>query len=225
MKKTLSIIVAVLFLFAAAPAFAADAPKDLVNGMGAKAYRGAVNTVTGMAEIPMQVSKGYEKDGVIGGVVGIFTGVWHAAGRTISGAFELAGFWSADLESNEGMGVTLDAEYAWEKGEKASLSSPSVEKATFDPMGMKLLRGFGNTVFGLAEVPGQIMKSIHTPAAEIKIFDAGIGKGLWYFISREIVGASDLASFLLPGPADTKAMNFDEKWPWSALGTEFQVKG
>jgi putative exosortase-associated protein (TIGR04073 family) len=225
MKKMSSIIVAALFLFAAVPAFAADAPKELVDGMGAKAFRGGVNTLTGWVEIPMQISKGYEKDSFIGGFVGIFTGVWHAAGRTISGAFELAGFWSADLESNDGMGVSLDAEYAWEKGEKASLTDPSVEKATLNPMGMKLMRGIGNTVCGVAELPGQILKAVHTPATEIKIPDAGIVKGLWYMVSREIVGAGDLATFYMPGPVDTKAMKFDEKWPWSALGTELQVKG
>lgn len=225
MKRTLSILVAALFLVSSSAAFAADAPNELVQGMGAKAWRGAVNTVTGFVEIPVQISKGYEKDSFVGGFVGIFTGIWHGVGRTVSGAFELAGFWAADLESNEGMGVPLDAEYAWEKGEHYKLTDPDVQAATLNPMGMKLLRGLGNGLFGVAEIPGHIVKALRTPASEVSIPDLGLGIGIWHALGREIEGASDLATFFLPGPADTKAMKYDEKWPWTTLGTSLEVKG
>jgi len=67
--------------------------------------------------------------------------------------------------------------------------------------------------FGVVEVPGQIVKGVKAGAP-----DLGIIKGLWYWFSREIDGVYDVVTCLVPNPEDTKALPFDEKWPWSALG-------
>ena len=218
MKKTLCILVAAVFLFSAAAQAATT--EELMTGMGHKLWRGAVNVLTGWVELPAQIVKGYnrgfagdENNKAMGGFFGIFTGVWHAAGRTISGAAELAGFWAADPESNEGIGVPLDAEYAWEEGTHYNLCDPNFQEGTLAPMGHKLSRGLGNGLAGFLELPGQIMKGIKGKAP-----DLGIVKGLWYWYSREIDGCYDIVTFLLPGPGDTKALPFDEKWPWSAFG-------
>jgi putative exosortase-associated protein (TIGR04073 family) len=157
--------------------------------------------------------KGYQKTSFSGAFVGIFTGVWHGLGRTASGFYDMAGFWAADPKSNDGVGIPLDAEYAWQEGEHHSLTSPKVVDATVAPMGNKLMRGVGNTLFGFAEFPGQIWKGVREHA-----FDLGIGKGLWYWFSREVDGVYDAATFIVPNPKDTKGLAYDEKWPWSALG-------
>lgn len=219
MKRTLSVLIAALFLFSASAAYAGDCG-ELVQGMGSKLWRGSVNTVTGWVEIPVQVHKGYQKCSFLGGFWGIFKGVWCAAGRTISGAGEVATFWSADPESNEGIGVPLDSEYAWQNCGAPEEAECDFEKAVFYPMRDKFLRGVGYSLFGVAEVPGQIGKGIKCPS-----WDLGLIKGIWYFVGREAEGALDLTTFWLPNPCDTKAVKYDEKWPWSALGDELQVKG
>ena len=217
MKKVLSAMIVIMFLFSASIVFADG--EELLKGMGDKAYRGVVNIFTGWVEIPAQIAKGYkygwmgeENDGVIGAFGGIFAGIGSAAGRTISGMGELAGFWAADPESNEGVGIPLDAEYAWEEGTPYNMVDPNFEEATFKPILNKLGRGLGNALFGVAEVPGQIMKGV-----EEKAWDLGIVKGLWYWFSREVDGVWDICSFFLPGHRDTKGMAFDEKWPWTAM--------
>ncbi|MDD4013632.1 MAG: exosortase system-associated protein, TIGR04073 family [Candidatus Omnitrophica bacterium] len=226
MKKTLCILVAAAFIFSSAAAQAATVD-ELMTGMGHKAWRGIINLVTGWVEIPAQIVKGYQRgigadqnNKVGGAIVGIFTGVVHASGRTLSGAGDIVSFWAADPESNEGIGLPLEAEYAWGEGEPYNLFDPSFGEATAAPILKKFGRGIGNTLFGFAEVPGQIAKGI-----EAKALDLGIFKGLWYSISREIDGCFDLVTFLLPGPVETKALPFDEKWPWSAIGDKLQVKG
>ena len=96
---------------------------EVMKGMGEKAKRGAINTLTGWIEIPAQIAKGYEygwmgkeNTGWVGAIGGIFAGIGTAAGRTLSGMGELSGFWAADPEDNERIGIPLDAEYAWEEG-------------------------------------------------------------------------------------------------------------
>jgi putative exosortase-associated protein (TIGR04073 family) len=223
MRKALCVLAAFVFLFTSSMSFAETGDvtsEDVMNGMGAKMRRGAINTFTGWIEIPAQIAKGYEygfmgKDntGFVGAIGGIFAGIGTAAGRTISGVGELVGFWAVDPDGNEGMGIPLDAEYAWETGTPYDMTDPSFMEATTRPVLKKLGRGLGNLLCGVAEIPGQIMKGI-----EEKAWDAGICKGIWYCLSREIDGAFDVATFLLPGPRDTKGVPFDEKWPWSAAG-------
>ena len=214
MKKSILcvLLVGALIVSSAGVSYAAGA-EELFSGMGKKLVRGVVNTVTGWVEIPTQVYYGYKNESFGGAIVGIFSGIWHGVGRTISGAGDIVGFWAADPKSSDGMGVPLNAEYAWEEGTKYDFMKPSFGEATLTPMGNKLGRGLGNSLLGFLELPGQVLKGLklHAP-------DLGIGKGLWYWYSRQIDGAVDVASFLFPGPKDTKALAFDEKWPWSAMG-------
>ncbi|MCX5680487.1 MAG: exosortase system-associated protein, TIGR04073 family [Candidatus Omnitrophica bacterium] len=206
------LLIAALVVSAAGVSYAAGA-EELFSGMGKKLVRGVVNTVTGWVEIPTQIYYGYKSENFGGAFVGIFSGIWHGIGRTVSGAGDVVGFWAADPKSNDGVGIPLNAEYAWEEGTKYDLMKPSFGEATLTPMGNKLGRGLGNSLLGFVELPGQVLKGLklHAP-------DLGVVKGLWYWYSRQIDGAVDVASFLFPNPKDTKALAFDEKWPWSALG-------
>jgi len=212
-RKLLCILMAAAIISISAGTASAAGAEELFSGMGQKLVRGVVNTVTGWVEIPAQIYYGYKNDSFGGAFVGIFSGIWHGVGRTMSGAGDVVGFWAADPKSNDGVGVPLNAEYAWEEGTRYDLMRPSFGEATLTPMGNKLGRGLGNSFCGFLELPGQIFKGLklHAP-------DLGIGKGLWYWYSRQIDGAIDVASFLFPNPKDTKALKFDEKWPWSALG-------
>lgn len=217
-KKLFVSLVALAFLFVCATAHA-DA-EELLTGMGHKFVRGIVNTFTGWVEFPAQIVKGYNRgldgDGnhkIIGGVVGIFTGIGHGAGRTMSGVGDVVGFWAADPASNEGVGLPLDAEYAWQEGTHHDIFDPNLVDGAVKPVGKKLLKGLGDSIFGFVELPGQIVKGVKAGAP-----DLGIIKGLWYWGSREIGGVYDTATFFLPNPADTKGMAYDEKWAWSALG-------
>ena len=218
MRKILICVLAA-FVFLTFTVTAHAASDNVFSGMGNKLWRGIVNTTTGWIEFPAQTMKGY-KNGYLGNpnhkvggvLLGMVTGVFHTAGRTLSGMFEIAGFWAADHEDNDGVGLPLDAEYAWEEGTPYDHFSPNFEKATLGPMSNKLMRGLGDGLGGFIEFPGQIMKGVKN-----KSWDIGIFKGLWYWYSREIDGVSDLCTFPLPNPQDTKGAAFDEKWPWSAF--------
>ncbi len=218
MKKRVGIVIcAVALLGFVATAHAAS--DTLFEGMVQKLWRGVVNTLTGWVEFPTQIVKGYnegfmgyEDQKILGGVAGVLDGICHSAGRTISGIADIAGFWAADPETNEGIGLPLDAEYAWEEGEPYDLFDPDFAEATVTPIGAKLLRGAGNILLGVVEVPGQIAKGINEQAP-----DLGIVKGVWYFLSREVAGATDIATIILPVPVETKALPFDEEYPWDAM--------
>jgi putative exosortase-associated protein (TIGR04073 family) len=204
-KRVLSIMLAALiFAFSVSTASAATT-EEWVSGMGYKFFRGFINAGTGWWEIPAQIGKGYNSSNFPGAFGGIFVGVWHALGRTISGVGDMAGFWAADPKDNDKVGVSLDDEYSWKTGVKHDI--------TVEVVGNKLGRGLGNTIFGLCEIPGQVAKGWKNHAA-----DAGLGKGIWYAFSREMDGIIDLVTFLLPNPIDTKALPFDEQWPWTACG-------
>jgi hypothetical protein len=175
--------------------------------------------LTGWIEVPVQIGNGYDrgfwgyKDDTISGIMaGAITGVWYAAGRTLSGVVDIVGCWAADPKGKKNIGIPTEAEYAWEQGERYEFSNPSFLKATLTPMGNKFIRGFQNTVGGVFEVPGQIGKGFKNRAA-----DGGFGKGLWYFISREIDGAYELAGFAMPAPKDYVGVEFDEEKPWDAM--------
>lgn len=198
--------------------------EEFIGGMGEKFVRGIVNIFTGWIEVPAQIIKGYnrglggdEGNKLGGAFVGIFSGVWYGLGRTFSGFKEMAGFWAADHKDYDGVGIPLEADYAWQAGEPYHFSDPSFSKATIAPMGNKLVSGVCDTVFGFVELPGQFAKGV-----KLRAPDAGIGKGIWYWFSRELDGIYDAVTFLLPNPKDTKGLAFDEKWPWSALGDSFK---
>ncbi|MBN1872322.1 MAG: hypothetical protein JW800_07095 [Candidatus Omnitrophica bacterium] len=217
MKKTLALMVVLVFLLSANLAYGAS--DNLWDGMVQKFWIGLVNTFTGWVELPAQTLKGYndgfggdESNKVIGVIGGVVEGLYHSVGRTVSGVADMTTFWAADPVDYEGVGIPLDAEYAWEEGEGYEYFSPDVSEATLKPMGNKLIRGLGNGLLGVIEIPGQIMKGAQEGA-----YDLGIVKGIWYFLSREAHGAKDFATFFLPNPSETKALAFDEEYPWEAL--------
>jgi putative exosortase-associated protein (TIGR04073 family) len=224
-KRVLFVLLAIMFLAASTMCFADS--EEYTKAMGDRAYWGSINALTGWIEIPAQVAKGYEygwmgkeNTGWVGAIGGVAAGVGSAIGRTIHGVGELVGCWAAVPETNDRIGIPLDAEFAWEEGTPYDMMDPSFEEATSRPVLYKLGRGLGNLAFGVCEIPGQIMKGI-----EEKAWDIGIIKGIWYFLSREIDGAIDTATFCFPGPRDVRGVAFDEKWPWSAVGDRSSLGG
>ncbi len=221
MRKLMVIIIAIMMI--ASTASAAD--DTIAQGMGKKAVRGFINLVTGIVELPVQIYKGWENgiepienealSKTTGAIVGIFSGISHAAGRTGWGALELFGFWTANPADNKGVGVPLDAEYAWEKGTKYDIFKPDLKEGLVMPVGKKLVSGAADTFLGIAELPGQAIKG----AKEDKPF-VGFGKGVWFWLSREAYGVGNLAMFLLPNPEDNPGYAFDSTWPWTDLSEQ-----
>jgi len=220
MKK---LVVATVILFlSAVPAWAST--MDVPLGMGHKARRGLVNLVTGILEVPMQTVKGYQhgvsfiKNGFgsksLGTIFGLFRGFGHAGGRMGWGMLELVGFWSVNPEDNEGVGIPLDADYAWEEGTRYSLFEPSFSEGV-QPIGRKFIRGLANTLFGVLEVPGQAMQG----AKDGNIL-FGVGRGFWYWWSRELYGFGNLAMSLTPNPKGNPGVAFEGEWPWSGITEE-----
>ena len=194
---------------------------EISEGMADRAVRGFRNMFTGIVEVPMQIKKGYT-DGVgfidneagsktVGTVLGFFRGFSHAAGRMSSGGIELFGFWAVSPESNEGVGVPLDAEYAWEDGEKYSIFKPSFSEGV-KPIGRKLGRGIGNGFLGILEVPGQIKQG----SADGNVAK-GVAKGFWYWMSRSVYGFNNIMTSFVPNPEDNLGVHFEQEKPWEAL--------
>lgn len=194
---------------------------SLGEGMKNKAIRGVVNGVTGIVELPVQTYKGF-KNGVgfiknkpastaVGTILGFFRGGGHAFWRTAWGWMELVGFWTANAKDNDGVGIPLDAEYAWEWGEQYSIFKPSLKEGV-KPYGRKLVRGLADGFLGIAELPGQIVKGNK---------DGEIGKGalrgVWYWWSRELYGFGGILTCLVPNPADNPGVALNTDWPWSGL--------
>lgn len=216
-KELITILLLAMFLTLAAAAYA-DSDVMLSN-MGAKLKLGIANTFTGWMEIPVQAYKGSkqgyfgdERNKLAGALAGTLEGICAGTGRTISGISDIVGFWALDPASNDGVGIPLEAQKAWEQGEVYDLLNPSLEEATITPVAKKLGRGLINTVFGVAEIPGQIVKGVKE-----RSIDLGIIKGLWNFLSREISGLSDLVTACLPTPKDVTGNTFDKDWPWTDL--------
>lgn len=222
MKKTF--LMFFVMVFAATSAFASS--EELLEGMGKKAVRGAVNLISAPIEFPAQIIKGFRNgvepienqalSKVVGTVLGIFRGISHAAGRFSWGALELVGFWTANPADNEGVGVPLDAEYAWEEGVQYSIFEPSFEEGV-KPIGHKLVRGVGNGFFGIAEVPGQTLRG----ASEGNVFK-GVVKGFWYWFSRGAYGITNIVTALAPNPPDNPGVAFNGEWPWTVLSEEME---
>jgi len=219
MKKIMILVMAVMFLL---PTTAFASSDDVVDGMVHKAVRGAINLVTGIVEFPVQIIKGYDNgfepvgnnavlSKTAGTVVGVFRGVVHAVGRTGWGALELFGFWTVNPVNNDGVGIPLDAKYAWEKGEQYSIFSPNLQEG-LAPIGRKLIRGIVNGLLGILELPGQTIKGAHDGNVAV-----GLGKGVWYWFSREVYGLGEIYSCLLPNPEDNLGVAFEETYPWQAL--------
>lgn len=217
MKIGLTAILIVVMLLSLAPA-AHAASNYLFDGMMKKLYRGAVNTLTGWVEFPAQIIKGYnqgfrgdEGNKILGTICGVSDGIWHSVGRTLSGATDIIGFWAANPEDNIDIGIPLDADYAWVEGEPYDMFDPSFTDATLAPIARKLLRGAGNSLLGFLELPSQILKGVSEGA-----YDLGIGKGLWFWYSRQVSGLSDIITLLTPTPEENMGVAFEQKWPWGA---------
>ena len=91
MKKTIQAILIVSVMFVAAPnlVFAHQYPDKVVEKLG----NGLANAVTGVAEIPKTIIITSNREGVLYGMsVGFVTGIVHAVGRSLSGAFDIATF-------------------------------------------------------------------------------------------------------------------------------------
>lgn len=217
MKYTLIVSIAAL-LCSAAIAEDMTVPQRIGN----KAVRGAVDLVTGIVELPMQIVKGYDKgfgpiknepaSRAVGTILGFFRGCGHTAGRITHGGRELFACWTADQPSNEGIGVPFDAERSWEWGEQYSILKPTLKEGVA-PIGKKLTTGLANTFTGIVEVPMQIKKASDNNTSIAK----GAAKGVYFFISRTIYGASDVMGlfFLVPNQVDTYGYPYDGLYPWS----------
>ena len=220
--RKFAIAVVLLCLFASATVNAAN--DKVVEGMVQKGVRGAINMVTGIVELPMQIYKGYDKgfgpikntagSKTVGTILGIFRGFGHAAGRTSWGALELFGFWTANAPDNDGVGVPLDAQYSWQMGEQYSIFKPTLGEGV-KPIGRKLIRGLTDAFLGIVELPGQVVKG-----AREKTLVKGAAKGVWFWWSREAYGFTGMFTCLVPNPKDNPGYAFNGEWPWSALLAE-----
>ncbi len=206
-------------------AAAAQAASDeVVPGMGNKLVRGFVNGITGIVELPMQTIKGFNNglsvieneplSKTAGTVLGFFRGVGHAAGRTAYGGIEVVTFWLPNPESNDGVGIPLDADLAWEQGEQYSIFKPNLKEGLM-PYPRKIVRGVANGFAGIVEVPGQIVKGVSDDGA-VGI-PVGAVKGVWFWFGRSASGYGDAILFLAPNPPDQVGYAFEQEWPWDAL--------
>ena len=221
MRKKMSVLAVFMTVALLTTACGQAAAGEIVEGMGNKAVSGAVDMVTGVIEIPMQIYKGYD-NGVgliqnkvasktIGTVLGIFRGFGHAAGRTAWGGMELLGFWSANALDNKGVGVPLDAQYAWEIGDRHSYFEPTLVEGV-KPVGRKLARGVTDSLLGVLEVPGQMK------LGELeRNYVAGSVRGVWFWWSRELYGFGSVLTCIVPNPEDNPGYALYGDWPWSAL--------
>jgi len=217
MRRLLILTLAILLLTTTAYA----ATDNVFEGMLSKAFRGAINLVTGVIEIPAQTIKGFSKgfepieneaaSKTVGTVLGLFRGFGHAAGRMSWGAIELVGFWAANPEDNKGVGIPLDAEYAWEEGTQYSIFEPSLAEG-LEPVGNKLGRGLANTFLGIMEVPGQTIEGGMDGNVLL-----GFGRGIWYWFSREVYGIGSIFSCIVPNPEDNPGYPLSHEWPWEPL--------
>jgi putative exosortase-associated protein (TIGR04073 family) len=217
MKRTLVLTLTAL-LCTAAIAEEMTVPQRIGN----KAVRGAIDLVTGIVELPMQIVKGYNKgcdpikneptSKAVGTILGFFRGVGHTAGRMGHGGRELFACWTADQPSNDGIGVPFDAVRSWEQGEQYSILKPTLKEGV-TPIGRKLKMGLANTFTGIVEVPKQIMKAKENETSVAK----GAGKGVYNFFSRTIYGATDVFTlfFLVPNQVETFGLPYDGLYPWS----------
>jgi hypothetical protein len=193
-------------------AFAADA--DIKDGMADKGTHGVVNALSGWTEIPLQTYKGYvrgiklnpEKPALArstGTVLGFVRGINHAVGRTFLGVYQFAGFWAANHEDNDGVGVPLDGEYARDFGEAHGIPLKEQPK----PMVNKLKRGAVNFAASPVELPYQMRFGKRTR------YRTGVRKGLWFGLSRFWTGTYEVISFPLPSALETEGYAFDQALP------------
>lgn len=218
------ILIALLIACFATTVYAVDDDMTVTERMGNKALRGGIDLVTGIVELPMQIYKGYTfgfgpiknkpASKTVGTILGFFRGCGHTAGRIGGGSRELFCFWTADQPSNKGIGVPFDAERSWEMGERYSIMKPTLKEGVA-PIGQKLALGLANAFTGIVEVPNQIVKARNDNTSLL----TGTGKGVYFFISRTIYGATDVFTlfFLVPNQVDTYGYPYSSKYPWGEM--------
>lgn len=86
-------------------------PGPELTGPQRKLSRGVANLFTGWMEIPKQVMVGAEREGLLGGVVGLGKGMGLGVVRTVIGAYELLTF---PAEVPENFRPPLTPEYVWQ---------------------------------------------------------------------------------------------------------------
>ena len=207
--------------FIASPMVMAD-EMTVPERIGKKAVRGAIDLVTGIVELPMQVVKGYQNgcgpikkepaSKAVGTILGFFRGLGHSAGRVTHGGRELFCCWSADQPSNKGIGVPFDAERSWEMGEQYSYFKPNLKEGVA-PVGRKLLIGVSNSFTGIVEIPNQIVKASNDDNNLV----VGAGKGFYYFVSRTVYGVTDMMFFLVPNHVETYGYPYSSKYSWGEI--------
>ncbi len=216
--KKLAAGVAVVFIVSLLTVTSDAATDDVIDGMVSKFRRGLIDIFTGWLELPCQIRKGYEEgfggdeeQRIIGALVGIPEGAHHAVGRMLSGLSEVAGFWAADPPDNKDIGIPLDAELPWQETMPSRDRKPDIIEGAIAPMVTKLFRGAGNTLFGFMEVPNQINRGISEKSA-----DFGCTKAIWFWLSREYNGVTDIVTTLVPNHDDTVGASLDDAWSWDS---------
>ena len=214
MKRALSL--AIFFAFVVSlPVYGQET--SYVEGAIEKGKCGIINTFTGWLEVPAQINKGYRKgigeegkNNFLGGVLGFFRGLGHGVGRTASGVFQLVTCVLPNPGNNQGVGIPLDSQYAWEEG-----AQYSVFKDGLEPIGNKVVRGVSDSFGCLLEVPGQLHKAVRQSTFIDGV--VGVCKAIFYPVARLASGVYDLATFLLPNDTKTYGRPFDEENTWDAV--------
>jgi hypothetical protein len=203
---------------------ALGASEGYLYGVHENITHGVVNIGSCWMELPLQTYRGYVDDTTniktpeirypLGTVRGLYNGVIHTVGRLGWGAVQLGGCWAANPEDNDDIQMVLDAEYAWNEGEKVYFWRPDAGESA-SAVGRRVGRGFKNFLGSPAEIVGQTRKSVasdgwlHLPV--------GLGRGVWYTCSRAVYGAADVVFFLVPGPKENYGVAFPEENPWDAM--------
>lgn len=121
MLKPLLILSALLFF---SPQAAMS--HSYIEGVGDKLAHGLANTITGIGEIPKNVMIASDEKGVAyGATAGVFTGIFHAIGRTLTGAVDIVTFIIPTKP-------IIEPDYIWEDWDKETRYNPDWRLST-DP--------------------------------------------------------------------------------------------
>jgi len=216
MRKMLAVLIILSFLISVSSVYAKG--PNYFEASVEKGKHGIINTFTGWLEVPGQVVKGLKNDSVNqkkndfeGGLLGLVRGILHGVGRTASGILQLVTFMLPNHSDNEGVGVPLDTEYAWQKD--GTRYCPL--KDGFEPVNQKAARGVIDAVGGVLEFPVQLKNAAEQK--NIKGGVIGICKAITYPIARIISGIFDLVTVVLPNDSKTYGYQFDSKHPCVGL--------
>jgi hypothetical protein len=214
MKKIAFLLVIAVFLFSL-PVYGQQ--QGYVESSLEKGKHGIINTLTGWLEIVVQAIKGYEKgldeqgnNKAAAGLKGVLRGIVHGVGRTANGLLQLATCFLPNHPDNEGVGIPLDGEYAWNKeGPEYCLFKDGAE-----PLGEKAFRGLSDTVGGFYEFPTQLGKASTADNLGDRLLS--ICKAITYPVARILSGSVDLVTLFLPNDVKTYGKHFDDKYPWGS---------